>query len=95
MSQIPPSVPPAGGGKPKPDVPPPKVKPKNLQPQPESLSGDGSLEYMGFQFSSEKDLETFRTKFLANMVNIMMAQIKSENDKMLQAIKKLNPNTPQ
>ena len=90
-----PSVPPPGGGKPKPEIPKPKVKPKNLDPLPKPLSGDSSLEYMGFQFSSEKDLETFRTKFLANMMNMMMAQMKKENDQMLKAIKKLNPNTPQ
>lgn len=90
-----PSVPPPGGQKPKPDIPKPKVKPKNIEPKPESLSGDGSLEYLGFQFSSEKDLETFRTEFLANMMNMMLAQMKTEQDNMLKAIKKLNPNTPQ
>ena len=90
-----PSIPPPGGQKPKPDITPPKTKPKNVKPLPKPLSGDGSLEYMGFQFSSEKDLETFRAKFLANMMNTMMAQMKSENDRMLKALKKLNPNTPQ
>jgi len=95
MVDMPSSVPPPGGKKPKPDIPPPKVKPKDIQPNPQSLSGDASLEYMGFQFSSEKDLETFRAKFLANMANSMMAQMKSENERMLKALKKLNPNTPQ
>ncbi|NGX34309.1 MAG: hypothetical protein K1060chlam1_00660 [Candidatus Anoxychlamydiales bacterium] len=90
-----PSVPPPGGQKPKPDIKPPKVKPKDIQPKSESLTGDSSLKYMGFTFSSQKDLETFRNKFLASMMNTMMAQMKKENDRMLKAIKKLNPNTPQ
>ncbi len=84
------SIPPPEGDKPKIQKP---IKPKKMQPQP--LYEDGSLEYMGFQFSSEKDLETFRTKFLTNMANIMMAQIKSENERMLKALKKLNPQNQQ
>lgn len=93
MGDMPSQVPPPGGKKPQ--MQPPKIKPKKIVPKPEKLSGDGSLEYMGFHFSSEKDLETFRGKFLANMVNIMMAQIKREQDQMVKALKKLNPNNPQ
>ena len=43
-----PSVPPPGGQKPKPEIPKPKVKPKNVDPLPKPLYGHGSLEYMGF-----------------------------------------------
>ena len=87
------SIPPSDGKKP--DLNPPNVKPEKIAPKPEPLSGDTSLEYMGFQFSSEKDLETFRAKFLATMVNTMMSQIKRDQKKMEEALKKLNPNNQQ
>lgn len=89
MSEIPHSAPPPGGKPPKPLPIDKSKKAKNVEPLPKDLSGDGQFEYLGFSFTSQKAYETFKYKFLAQMANMMIQQIKRENDQMIKALKKM------
>jgi len=88
MSDMPSQTPPPGDKKPKLEPLDKPQKPKSI-PSPEEFKDSGQFEYLGFVFSSEKDYETFKYKFLAQMANTMMQQIKNDSDKMVAAIKKM------
>jgi len=51
--------------------------------------GEEENVYLGFTFNSKASYLQFKTKFLANMANLMIRQIKKENDQMLKALKKM------
>ena len=85
MSEIPSGPPPKG-------IPPEPIngkKAKDVTPKPEDVKGDDQFEYMGYTFTSKKAYDTFKYKFLAQMANIMIQQIKRENDRMVKALKKM------
>ena len=79
------SIPPQG-----PDDP---NKPQPLQPsqknkeQPLTPSDDGSKMVLGMSFTNEQ-----YAKFLSQMINGMMDQMKTESANMVKALKKLNPD---
>ncbi|NGX63219.1 MAG: hypothetical protein KR126chlam6_00627 [Candidatus Anoxychlamydiales bacterium] len=86
MSDSTSGIPPSGADKPKPDkMQPIKPKPQDLVPPGQ----DDDYEYMGFTFANKKDYDTFKYKFLSNMANLMMAQIRSDNENMIKALKKM------
>ena len=84
MSHSPSGIPPAGPG-PKPEgyVPPPSAETKSTPKESEGLS------YLNFTFTDERSYLEFKGKFLANMVNEMIRQIKSESERMVAALKKI------
>ncbi|MFA6118470.1 MAG: hypothetical protein WCT85_03805 [Parachlamydiales bacterium] len=83
MSQSPSGIPPAGHG-PKPEGYVPPANETKIPPQ----ESEG-LSYLNFTFTDEKSYLEFKGKFLANMVNEMVRQIKSESERMVAALKKL------
>ncbi|MBN2479340.1 MAG: hypothetical protein JXA94_03850 [Parachlamydiales bacterium] len=85
FSDGPSGIPPQGSPKPGPS-PEPISNPDKAPMQP--IQGDH--EILGMQFS-EKEW----AKFLSNMMNMMMTQIKHENEQMLDALKKLKDDNNQ
>ncbi len=83
------SIPPTGGSD-KPHKPEPLQNPKsdplqNPKSVPEqSISDIAGHRYLGMNFTKRQ-----WAKFLANMMNMMMTQMKRDNEHMLKAIRKL------
>lgn len=50
---------------------------------------DEEHKYIWFTFKSQKDYLTFKYKFLSRMANMMIQQIKKENERMIKALKKM------
>lgn len=69
------------------------AKPENLpraqKSAPSEAASSGEEEYLGFTFTSHKALIEFKTKFLARMANEVIREVQRDNDRMIQALKKM------
>lgn len=84
---------PPGGGKPEKPLEPngmrpiDKNKPAPIDENKPSPLRPGTKRFLGMNFTQQE-----YAKFLSNILNTMMSQIKSENERMLKAIRKLRDN---
>jgi len=92
FSDGPSGIPPSGGQNPKPeDLQKAQQKKTDTTPA-QAPQDDGGYHYLGYSFNSYKAYWMFKSKFLSQMANTMLQEIKHNNDRMIQALRKMREN---
>lgn len=81
-----------------PDIPPPgapppgqpnPLNPQNPEKKPPQSPAQGTVDYSEFTFTSHRAYIEFKTKFLVNIANEAIRQIKIDTDRIVQALRKM------
>ena len=70
-----------------------KINPPSEKKPPsdthEYTTDNNELKYLGYSFNSPQAYNNFKTKFLAQMANDMIREMKRENDRAVEALRKM------